>query len=37
MGDVTFLANSTFMDILDYIELYKRESEDEKEKVAKME
>ena len=36
MRDVTFLANSTFIDILDYIELYKRESEDEKEKVAKI-
>ena len=36
MRDVTFLANSTFIDILDYIELYKRENEEEKEKVAKI-
>ncbi len=34
--DVNFLLNSTFIDILDYIELYKRENEEEKEKVAKI-
>ena len=36
MKDVTFLLNSTFIDILDYMELYKRENEDDGEKVAKI-
>jgi len=35
MKDITFLVNSTFIDILDYMELYKRENEDQNEKLQK--
>lgn len=35
MKDITFLINSTFIDILDYMELYKRENEDQNEKLQK--
>ena len=35
MKDITFLVNSTFVDILDYMELYKRENEDQNEKLQK--
>ena len=31
--DVNFLINSTMADVLDYIELYRRECEEEKEKL----
>ena len=34
--DVTFLLNSTFKDILDYMELYMRENEEQNDKVAKL-
>ena len=33
IGDVEFLTNSSLIDILDYLELYKRECEDENEKL----
>jgi len=36
MRDATFISNSTFVDVLDYIELYRRENDDEKDKVAKI-
>ena len=36
MKDINFLINSTFIDILDYMDLYKRENEDEGDKVAKI-
>ena len=36
MKDMNFLINSTFIDILDYMDLYKRENEDEGDKVAKI-
>jgi hypothetical protein len=36
MKDITFLLNSTFIDIIDYMDLYKRENEEEGDKVAKI-
>ena len=33
--DVNFLVNSTLVDILDYLELYKRECDEENEKLQK--
>ena len=33
--DVQFLINSTMADILDYLELYRRECEDESDKLKK--
>ena len=34
--DVSFLLNSTFTDILDYMDLYMRENEDQNDKVANL-
>jgi len=34
--DVSFLLNSTFIDILDYMDLYMRENEEQSDKVAKL-
>ncbi len=34
--DVSFLLNSTFTDILDYMDLYIRENEEQSDKVAKL-
>lgn len=34
--DVSFLLNSTFKDILDYMDLYMRENEEQNDKVAKL-
>ena len=34
--DVSFLLNSTFTDILDYMDLYMRENEEQSDKVAKL-
>jgi len=36
MKDISFLINSPFIDIIDYMDLYKRENDDEGEKVAKI-
>ena len=36
INDVTFLLNSTFLDIIDYMDLYKRENEESSTEVAKL-
>ena len=36
INDVTFLLNSTFLDIIDYMDLYKRENEESSTEVAKI-